>query len=57
MSGSFPLFGGEMFRGLGSNFSGSIMASIATAFCLVALWFWKYNKMIRVNSPWATNYE
>jgi len=57
LSGSFPIFGRQMFQGLGSNVSGSILASIASIFCFTALWFCQNNKGIRESSSYATHYK
>ncbi|KAI5360412.1 Putative major facilitator superfamily, MFS transporter superfamily [Septoria linicola] len=54
LSGSFPLFGRQLYEGLGSNVSGSIVASVATIFVLIALWFWAYGPHIRQRSPIAS---
>lgn len=37
LSGTFPIFAKQMFSGLGSNISASILAGVATIFCGVAV--------------------
>lgn len=53
LSGVLPLFGTAMFKNVGNNGAASILAGIATAYCLVALCFWKYGKRIREHSKFA----
>lgn len=53
LSAIFPMFGEQMFSGLGSNVSGSILAAIATLFCFIAAWFWKYGAKARERSKYA----
>lgn len=50
------MFGKQMFMGLGSNVSGSILASIATAFCAIAVWFWMNGTSARERSRFAVSY-
>jgi hypothetical protein len=56
LSAIFPMFGEQMFMGLGSNVSGSILASIATAFCAIAVWFWRNGTSARERSRFAVSY-
>jgi hypothetical protein len=49
------MFGEQMFKGLGSNISGSILAAIATVFCGVTAWFWKYGAKARERSKYAVS--
>ena len=53
MSGGFPLFGQQMFRRLGPNIALFLLASIATLYCGVAVFFHLYGKRIRARSPFA----
>jgi hypothetical protein len=55
LSAVFPMFGEQMFVGLGSNVSGSILAAIATAFCGIAVWFWFYGTEARERSEFAVS--
>jgi len=55
LSAVFPMFGEQMFTGLGSNVSGSILAAIATAFCGIAVWFWNYGVKARERSKYAVS--
>lgn len=50
---AFPLFGHEMYTGLGSNVASSILASVATVFCICPIIFLKYGKRIREASKFA----
>lgn len=45
-----------MFEGLGSNVSGSILAAVATVYCLVALWFWRNGARARERSRFAVTF-
>lgn len=49
----FPLFGTRMFDGLGANVASSILAALATLFCVVPPLFIKYGKRIRGRSKFA----
>lgn len=53
MSGTFPLFGTQLFSGLGANRAIFIIAALATAYCAVALWFGLNGKKIREKSRFA----
>ncbi|KAK4548577.1 hypothetical protein LTR36_009487 [Oleoguttula mirabilis] len=53
LSGVFPLFGEQMFHHLDSNHALYILASLATGFCLVAVWMWFNAKKLRRASPCA----
>lgn len=53
MSGAFPLFAQQMFDGLGSNVAASIIAAVATVFCIVPPIFTRYGKRIRARSKFA----
>ncbi len=57
LSGSFPIFAKQMFTGLGSNVAASILAGLATIFCFVAAWFWRYGAQIRESSRFAVKIE
>ncbi|KAI5357727.1 putative MFS transporter superfamily [Septoria linicola] len=53
LSGTFPLFGSQMFSILGANIALFIIASIATAFVGVAVLFHSYGKRTRQRSSIA----
>lgn len=50
LSGVFPLFGRQMFQGLGANNATFILAGLATMFCGVAEVFRRHGKAIRHRS-------
>ena len=56
LSAVFPIFGEQMFEILGSNVSGSILAAVATVYCLVALWFWRNGARARERSRFAVTF-
>ncbi|KAJ5648399.1 hypothetical protein N7490_004771 [Penicillium lividum] len=53
MSAAFPLFATQMFDGLGANVAASILAAVATVFCIVPPLFSRYGKKIRARSKFA----
>ncbi|KAJ5541494.1 hypothetical protein N7494_006570 [Penicillium frequentans] len=53
MSGAFPLFATQMFDGLGANVAASVLAALATVFCIVPPLFTRYGKKIRARSKFA----
>jgi hypothetical protein len=53
MSAAFPLFAEQMFDGLGANVASSILAAVATVFCIVPPVFTKYGRRIRARSKFA----
>jgi hypothetical protein len=53
MSAAFPLFATTMFGGLGANVAASILAALATVFCIVPPLFTRYGKKIRARSKFA----
>lgn len=53
LSGCFPLFGHQLFHGLGANKALFILASVATAYCGVAFISGRYGRKIRERSPFA----
>lgn len=53
MSAAFPLFASDMFEGLGANVASSILAALATLFCVVPPLLTKYGKQIRARSKFA----
>jgi hypothetical protein len=53
LSGAFPLFTRQMFDGLGNNIAMSVLAAIATAFCIVPPVFILYGERIRRASKFA----
>lgn len=48
-----PLFGQQMFKGLGANVAGSILAALATVFCITPVVFLRYGKTLRERSKFA----
>jgi hypothetical protein len=53
LSGTFPLFGTQLFKKLGASYAMIVLAVVATIFCGVALFFRLYGKVIRRRSPLA----
>ena len=53
LSAAFPLFGRSMFRRLGSNVATSILAGLATAFCVTPFIFKRYGERIRLAGKFA----
>lgn len=53
LSGTFPLFTNQMFDGLGNNVAMSVLAAVATAFCVVPPLFIIYGERIRQASKFA----
>jgi len=53
LSGALPLFGTAMFKNVRNNGAASILAGIATAYCIVAFGFWKFGRRIREHSKFA----
>jgi hypothetical protein len=53
VSGGLPLFAHQMFAGLGANVAGSIIATVATLFCITPVLFLHWGKRMRENSPFA----
>jgi hypothetical protein len=53
VSGLMPLFAYPMFSGLGGNVAGSILAAVASLFCLTPIIFLKYGKSLRERSQFA----
>lgn len=53
MSAAFPLFATHMYDGLGANVASSILAALATLFCVVPPLFTKYGRQIRARSKFA----
>lgn len=54
LSAVYPLFGARMFHGLGNNVAGSILAALATVYCIAPVVLWKYGKRIRARSRFAS---
>lgn len=48
-----PLFITQMYRGLGNNIATTIIASIATVFCVTPFLFLTYGEELRGRSDWA----
>ena len=42
-----------MYAQLGANYAGSVLAAVATLFCVCPLVFWKYGERLRAASPFA----
>lgn len=53
LSAVFPLFATQMFNELGSNVAASILAAVATVFCIVPPLFSRYGRQIRARSKFA----
>ncbi|KAJ5609228.1 hypothetical protein N7528_009795 [Penicillium herquei] len=53
LSATFPLFTNQMFDGLGANIAVSILAAVATIFCVVPPLFICYGERIRKKSRFA----
>lgn len=53
VAGAYPLFGRQMFEGLGSSNASFVLAGMATAYVGVAFCFWKYGRTIRRKSKFA----
>ncbi|KAJ5312437.1 hypothetical protein N7508_003267 [Penicillium antarcticum] len=53
MSAAFPLFARQMYEGLGANVASSILAALATVFCIVPPLFNRYGEQIRARSKFA----
>lgn len=53
LSASFPLFATHMFNGLGANIAASVLAAVATAFCIIPPLFSRYGRRIRGRSKFA----
>ncbi|CCE62049.1 hypothetical protein TPHA_0B03770 [Tetrapisispora phaffii CBS 4417] len=53
MSAVFPLFGLQMYKGMGVNWAGFLIACITTAMIPVPFLFEKYGAKLRAKSPYA----
>jgi hypothetical protein len=53
MSAVFPLFAVQMFKGLEANVAVSVLAAVATVFCVVPPLFTRYGSRIRARSKFA----
>ncbi|KAF7173270.1 hypothetical protein CNMCM5623_005497 [Aspergillus felis] len=53
LSAAFPLFAPAMFGSLGANVAVSVLAAIATVFCLVPPLFARFGERIRAKSRFA----
>ncbi|KXT04663.1 hypothetical protein AC578_2122 [Pseudocercospora eumusae] len=53
MSGTFPLFGTQIFQGLGNNNALFILAGLATAYCGIAALFGVFGASVRRRSRFA----
>jgi hypothetical protein len=54
MSGIVPLFTRQMFEGLGANVAVSILAGVASLFCIVPPLFLCFGERIRQRSKFAS---
>ena len=52
-SGCLPLFAYPMYSGLGSNVATSIIAAVATVYCMTSYIFLRHGKRLREKSPFA----
>jgi len=57
VSGVMPLFAYQMYTGLGSNVAGSIVAAVATVFCVAPYVFLKYGRTLRERGPFGQKAE
>ncbi|KAF3388495.1 hypothetical protein F1880_004284 [Penicillium rolfsii] len=55
MSAAFPLFATDMYDALGANVASSILAALATVFCIFPFLFRKYGRRIRELSKFANH--
>ena len=53
LSAVFPLFAGRMYEVLGANLATSILAALATVFCIIPPLFTRYGPRIRARSKFA----
>ncbi|KAM5444755.1 hypothetical protein MferCBS31731_000210 [Microsporum ferrugineum] len=53
LSAVFPLFAGRMYDGLGANLATSVLAALATVFCIIPPLFSRYGPRIRARSKFA----
>lgn len=53
LAGSFPLFAYYMYTGISTNAASSILAGVATVFCVVPFVLIRYGGAIRARSPYA----
>ena len=53
LSGTFPLFGRQVFKKLGPNTALFILAGVATVYCGIAILFGLYGKRVRERSSMA----
>lgn len=53
VSGVYPLFGRQMFEGMGSSGASFVLAGMATAYVGIAVCFWRYGRVIRRRSRFA----
>lgn len=53
MSGVFPLFGLQMYKGLGINWAGFLLAMVAVVMIPIPFVFSKYGAYLRSKSPYA----
>jgi len=53
VAGAMPLFATQMYEGLGSNVATSIIAALATGFCVAPVVFLRFGKRLREGSRFA----
>lgn len=53
LSAAYPLFATKMFTRMGNNPAVSVIAGVATLYCVAAWAFWKHGKKIRAKNPWV----
>lgn len=51
MGGTLPLFGGQMYKHLGPNWAGTLVALLAVVMIPIPWGFYKWGKRIRLRSP------
>ncbi|TDZ26744.1 MFS transporter fsa7 [Colletotrichum orbiculare MAFF 240422] len=52
-SGIMPLIAHEMYAGVNANYAGTILAGLATMFCVTPWLFFRFSKRLRQRSPFA----
>ncbi|CAR29756.1 hypothetical protein ZYGR_0AD04400 [Zygosaccharomyces rouxii] len=53
MAGVFPLFGRQMYKGMGINWAGFLLAMVAVGMIPVPFLFSKYGSVLRAKSPYG----
>ena len=57
VSAVVPLFGEQMFRSLGNNWAGTLLAGLATLFLLTPWLFLRYGKAMRTRSRFIGKFD